>query len=41
MSKTFAKASCYPLHWHDAANDGMVVSAEHVRKLWTVLEEIQ
>ena len=25
-------------HWHDAHNDGMVVSAEHVYKLWEALE---
>lgn len=33
-------ASCIR-HWHDSGDDGMVVSAEHVRKLWAVLEEIQ
>ena len=26
-------------HWHDAPNDGMVVSAEHVRALWVALRE--
>ena len=24
-------------HWHDSGIDGMVVSAEHVRRLWEVL----
>lgn len=26
-------------HWHDTGKDGMVVSAEHVRKLWDALSE--
>jgi hypothetical protein len=25
-------------HWHDSGEDGMVVSAEHVRKLWAALD---
>jgi predicted RNase H-like nuclease (RuvC/YqgF family) len=29
-------ASCIK-HWHDSGEDGMVVSAEHVRKLWSAL----
>ena len=38
--KLKAAASCIH-HWHDSSEDGMVVSAEHVRNLWTVLAEIQ
>jgi len=26
-------------HWHDSEPDGMVVSSEHVRKLWAALQE--
>ena len=26
-------------HWHDASNDGMVVSGEHVRALWQALAD--
>ena len=28
-------------HWHDSANDGMVVSAEHVHKLWGALAALR
>ena len=38
--KLKAAASCVQ-HWHDTANDGMIVSGEHVRGLWAVLAEIQ
>ena len=27
-------------HWHDSGNEGMVVSAEHVRKLWEALAKL-
>ena len=28
-------------HWHDREPDGMVVSAEHVRKLWDALHTLE
>lgn len=28
-------------HWHDAGEDGMVVSSEHVRKLWQTLADYE
>jgi len=31
-----AAAQCIR-HWHDTANGGMIVSGEHVRKLWEAL----
>ena len=27
-------------HWHDASNDGMIVSGEHVRALWQALSDL-
>lgn len=28
-------------HWHDREPDGMIVSAEHVRKLWAALHDLE
>jgi hypothetical protein len=28
-------------HWHDSSNDGMIVSAEHVRNLWDALAALE
>ena len=28
-------------HWHDLEPDGMIVSAEHVRKLWAALHDLE
>jgi len=38
FKEVFDKATCIQ-HWHDAENDGMVVSSKHVRELWEVLEK--
>lgn len=37
--KKIRKAAECIHHWHDAHNGGMIVSGEHVRKLWQVLSE--
>jgi hypothetical protein len=28
-------------HWHDREPDGMIVSAEHVRQLWSALHDLE
>ena len=38
LRKVMDAASCIR-HWHDSGKDGMVVSAEHVRKLWSALDD--
>ena len=35
--RNVAEAAKCIRHWHDAPNDGMVVSGEHVRKLWEAI----
>lgn len=37
LRKVKDAAACIQ-HWHDSGEDGMVVSAEHVRKLWAALD---
>ena len=38
LRKVLDAARCIR-HWHDREPDGMVVSAEHVRALWTAIAE--
>ena len=40
MSAVIDAARCIR-HWHDREGGGMVVSAEHVRKLWAALHDLE
>jgi malate synthase len=40
MEAVIEAARCI-CHWHDRENGGMVVSAEHVRKLWAALHDLE
>jgi hypothetical protein len=40
MEAVIEAAKCIR-HWHDRDPDGMIVSAEHVRKLWAALHDLE
>ena len=40
MEAVIEAAKCIR-HWHDRKPDGMIVSAEHVRKLWAALHDLE
>jgi hypothetical protein len=40
MEAVIEAAKCIR-HWHDREPDGMIVSAEHVRKLWAALHDLE
>jgi hypothetical protein len=40
MEAVIEAAKCIR-HWHDREPDGMIVSAEHVRKLWSALHDLE
>ena len=39
LEKVAEAAKCIR-HWHDSGEDGMVVSASHVRDLWAALDAL-